>query len=338
MLVFLFFESLTSKKVHNIMITFVFTVMLLTIADAADYWMSQIPGSPNPLRFVTSAIGYGFKPVPPILITMIIKRHKWKKMPLAFIMPAIFSLAISFISIFTGWVFTFDSENNFERGYLGYFPIIISLGYFVIVLLQAFLDKDAGHERIIIGIIAIMQSASIVFEFLLGYRFFINGAEVVAIILYYLYLSLMIYKRDELTKILNRRAFYVELERLSDTKIGLLSMDMNDLKLINDTHGHLAGDAAIKNFAVVTKSCLDKMCNMYRIGGDEFMIIIRHPEERAENIISKIKETYGQNNVSAAMGYAVYEPGMDISKVISKSDKAMYEDKVRIKLERSSII
>ena len=150
---------------------------------------------------------------------------------------------------------------------------------------------------------------------------------------------------DPLTKVRNKRAYDVDVLRLSEEKspYGLAVIDMNDLKGINDTYGHEKGDEAIK--ALCAFVCrIFKYSPVYRIGGDEFVVILENTDyENRDILVETFKDEsreISQDNslppwerVSAAIGCAIYDPARDkqVSSVFKRADEAMYADKRMIK-------
>jgi diguanylate cyclase len=114
--------------------------------------------------------------------------------------------------------------------------------------------------------------------------------------------------RDPLTGAFNRRAFNESMEReaalasrLSRTRDrryarGLLVLDLNDFKLVNDTHGHSIGDEALRRVADVARQCVRGTDAVCRIGGDEFAVILSDPinlagiTEVAKRIVAMLAE------------------------------------------------
>ncbi|MBR3738061.1 MAG: diguanylate cyclase [Eubacterium sp.] len=150
---------------------------------------------------------------------------------------------------------------------------------------------------------------------------------------------------DALTKVRNKRAFDIELERLNNSKeqYGFIMVDMNDLKAVNDTYGHAKGDSSIKTVCKITCSVF-KHSPVYRIGGDEFAVILEDTDlKHRAQLIEELKERFKSSacdetvepwkRVSAAVGCAVYDSEKDENskKVLSRADAEMYEDKHNLK-------
>ena len=105
---------------------------------------------------------------------------------------------------------------------------------------------------------------------------------------------------------------------------------MNGLKYVNDTLGHAEGDHLLKNAAVILKSTfIDD--EIYRVGGDEFMILLHKTDESdLQDKILEIKKKSGMfEHVSFSAGYALLGQRKDIREALAKADSAMYEDKQR---------
>lgn len=123
-------------------------------------------------------------------------------------------------------------------------------------------------------------------------------------------------------------------------KIAVLFWDLNNLKYINDKYGHAMGDKAIETLSSALILHSDETCRIYRIGGDEFLMILDNPEEnKAESIIREVQERLADANrdkkikVSSAVGYAIGK-GRDIKEVVKKADAHMYENKRKSKRAR----
>lgn len=144
---------------------------------------------------------------------------------------------------------------------------------------------------------------------------------------------------DALTGLFNR-TLMVELgEKLgaSGQDYGLVSMDLNGLKLVNDTSGHAAGDRLLKDFARVLREVFPEEAYLMRIGGDEFVVIWeRVGEEHLKRCLRELEQSFSGLDAesgiphSVACGYAFYhefkEPA-DIHEVFLEADRRMYEKK-----------
>ena len=139
---------------------------------------------------------------------------------------------------------------------------------------------------------------------------------------------------DSLTELGNRNAYETDLLELSGrlSEIDSLAMvlfDLNNLKLINDSLGHLAGDQLIRSFAFLLKESMPATAKLYRYGGDEFAVFLPDADngilERALRDLEDRKEAYNMANttrLSFAAGHAFFKKGQDhtLSDLIKRAD------------------
>lgn len=147
---------------------------------------------------------------------------------------------------------------------------------------------------------------------------------------------------DTKTKVFNKNKY---MEMVEDyypgiEQISVLFWDLNNLKLINDRFGHSVGDLAIEKLSSALASHASNRCRVYRIGGDEFLMIIDDPKkDESEKMIQSVQEKLESEHadhevkVSSAVGVALGS-GADILDVVKDADSRMYENKKRSKEER----
>ena len=152
-------------------------------------------------------------------------------------------------------------------------------------------------------------------------------------------------RRDSLTGTRNKTAFLEyekELQKGVNDKtenvFGIIVCDLNNLKIINDTQGHKAGDDYIKSACLLICHVFSHS-PVFRVGGDEFVIILKDKDfADSDNLISTFKKQIEDNirigsGPVVALGMAEYQPGSDTSvdEVFRRADGRMYEDKARLK-------
>ncbi len=143
-------------------------------------------------------------------------------------------------------------------------------------------------------------------------------------------------RTDMLTGVLNRNAFNTRVSAVADGAegaprcTGIVFADMNGLKYVNDNQGHMAGDLMLKNAAMILQSTFAGE-EIYRVGGDEFLVLLRETDEDAirQKIADIKKKSELFENVSFAAGYCLLDDGRDIRKAMTEADAMMYEDKAR---------
>ena len=155
--------------------------------------------------------------------------------------------------------------------------------------------------------------------------------------------------RDALTNINNNRSYQEHMEELSKKKLpyGLIFMDLNDFKQVNDTYGHEAGDTLLNIVAKRLQNSIREKDKAFRIGGDEFVVVIHgtHDKQFYEGVIERMRHNVARdvtlNNgiilkVSISAGFArCPEDGAKFEDVVKKADDAMYHNKRAFKAQRN---
>lgn len=147
---------------------------------------------------------------------------------------------------------------------------------------------------------------------------------------------------DSLTELYNRRYFTEELKKEADRArrlnqpFTIISLDLDYLKKINDTYGHMAGDIAIKAIADVMKKNARSIDIPARLGGEEFSILLPGIDSNggmvaAERIRAAIEneEVPQIGKITASIGVGTYpEHSMNIDELVEMTDQAMYRSKI----------
>lgn len=152
---------------------------------------------------------------------------------------------------------------------------------------------------------------------------------------------------DGLTGVGNRTAYLEHLEKLEESagqfSLGIVFMDINNLKQANDNEGHDQGDLLILKAAEVIRDTFGKEGEVYRIGGDEFCVLMkgnnleRRYQYAADSFFERVKEVNEEGilpvEFQIAHGFsACYEAKTStINKAIAEADGRMYSDKARLK-------
>ena len=149
---------------------------------------------------------------------------------------------------------------------------------------------------------------------------------------------------DGLTGLYNRRAWnrLVEAEDGRCQRFGLpatiFSIDLNDLKQVNDQFGHEQGDHLIQMTAELLLKTTRSNDVVSRLGGDEFAILC--PEMSlidAEALSKRLINVFLENNIHVAIGYATRQLDSDLHEVFIEADTNMYEHKRQVKLENVTV-
>lgn len=142
---------------------------------------------------------------------------------------------------------------------------------------------------------------------------------------------------DELTGLYNHRYFYSALAeemaraRQAGTPLSLLYLDLDGFKAVNDTYGHLVGDALLQDVASLLRSSVRSSDVVARYGGDEFCLILPGASrEKATEVLSRLREAFVslQPGISFSAGIACFpEDGGTEDELVRVADERMYREK-----------
>lgn len=150
---------------------------------------------------------------------------------------------------------------------------------------------------------------------------------------------------DDLTGLYNARYFQESLERewkrgeRYKTPFSLLFIDLDDFKIINDQHGHLAGSVILQEIADILKTGVRNVDSVFRYGGDEFTVILPNCSEKDAKIVKeRLQEMINRHEfsssegksfcITASIGVASYpNDGDKIQQLIESADRSMYQEK-----------
>lgn len=150
--------------------------------------------------------------------------------------------------------------------------------------------------------------------------------------------------RDSLTGALNRHAFdvileqtIVEAKRRKDETFTVAILDIDHFKQVNDTHGHLAGDAVLKGVAETAVATIRESDVFCRWGGEEFIILLQNCDiTAAQRLVESIRNKIAAHTVdykganlqiTMSAGLAEFENDMDSDALIRKADDMLYKAK-----------
>ena len=302
-------------------------------------------------------------PVIPVLLSYIItSKQVWVKMRVYYSIIFIINLFINVSTLVYPIIFYIDDKTGiYNRGRYSYLYVIMLFVSFILFIYSAYHTFIQNTTRINITIIAIGLF------FLVGLIIRLHevnsNSDFLAVTLSYfifiIYFSNNYLKIDSITSLLNRRAYTSMLSQINFST-AIIMIDANSFKSINDNYGHQSGDVALRDFAECILETYSKVGYCYRIGGDEFCVILKPKMLRilTENTehhntykmmnglmekLSNIIEVKSKKNeilqYGVSQGYGIYYSSLDehsiidyktIEDVIKQADENMYEKKRKI--------
>ena len=318
-------------------------VIILIFIETVVFWLekwTQTFDHLSIMRPMFTAALYSVYPVILVLMMFVTSTNKMsKKRLLILLIPEFVSVPLFFTSQWTHLIFYFH-EHNFYSGsdvsdLLSWWPYILFGFYTTVFIIHTFI-YFRRYTQIYIPIaifILFFPISGVVFYVLTDSGKDYGALFTSAVLLYYVYVYIHTTKIDPLTSLLNRQSYYKDMQAKGLT--GVASIDMNDLKLLNDNFGHEAGDFALRVVSGIMRRSQRRGITFYRVGGDEFMILFTHvKEDYIASFISKLQEDLDLSGYPCAVGYAPKLLGDSAEDAIRESDRRMYENKAAMKAEK----
>ncbi len=148
---------------------------------------------------------------------------------------------------------------------------------------------------------------------------------------------------DVLTELPNRRGFDILAEQAlqeaqrEQSPLCAVLLDLDNFKLINDEHGHLAGDEVLQRFARQLRDRLRQSDILCRWGGEEFILLLKNTDRQAaHDLAEKLRQQCAEQRyaiagqtlqVTASLGLSQWQPGESLHSLLGRTDRALYRAK-----------
>lgn len=315
--------------------TFIYCFALITFCAVMDWFRLSLNGSTAPvyLHYLAVSAEYASAPLVVWLIIRVLGRMRENY----FLVPLfVLNIILQFSTGFTNWIFYIDDANVFVRGdYFRVYVAIYTIGIFAMYRAVHKCSQEyqnRNYKMLLLSIISLTVGVGMNEVGAIENRTTFL-AVAIASTLFYIYFMEITTQTDALTKLLNRRCFDKHIKQLNyDTAI--VFFDVNKFKSINDNYGHKQGDIVLQQVASNIRYVFGNMGYIYRIGGDEFAMILKPRQlekmnyssmvEKMTKRMDKVRQKENPILPSVSMGHAVYREGMNKADVISLADQQMY--------------
>ncbi len=327
---------------------FISSFVLLGIVSLLSWLNVYLNGAPKEyilLHYVVKTMEFCLVPAAIAVGIGIFQNFTKKKLLWAFVLAhAIFEV----VAAFFGLIFTIDSNNVYVRGsYYFIYVAVYMIEVLIIVLEFVTVGKKYQSRNLLVIIVSILfvSYGVLVQVFLSDVKIGFLAGEI-AMIIAYSYANNMILQTDKITGLLNRWCYEKKLNEIN-YETCLLIFDIDSFKSINDTFGHQVGDKCLLLTSNLLTKVFSREGHIYRIGGDEFCVIIKrkskyadkNAEERIKALISKFEQEVRSIHLeeprftAVSVGYAYTDPEMPIEWSVERADKEMYEVKEKNKIQ-----
>jgi diguanylate cyclase (GGDEF)-like protein len=333
-------------------------VLLLVLVEIVSFAVDQRPGPAmtqlnyfsNMLLYLLApfAIGcwaeyvehYLLRSVPDLKLRRIIRS-----------VPVVIIVVLILINPYNHYLFRIGEGNTYQRGPLFIHQILLNC----VIVAQAYITLYRHRHRIdtpkllSLAVFPLLPMVGVIIQSIFYGTTMIWSNMTLALLLIFLNVQKSLLLVDSLTGISNRRSVDLMIdsmnERRKDVLYGGMMLDLDNLKEVNDLHGHAAGDRAIKRAAEIIKSTLRKGDFVARYAGDEFFVIIEVQDQdalikavdRIRNAFHHFNQTSGEPwaiNVSIGYDTFCHESTESVEEAMRRIDELMYQEKKQRKVEQ----
>ncbi|MBQ7328322.1 MAG: GGDEF domain-containing protein [Oscillospiraceae bacterium] len=230
-------------------------------------------------------------------------------------------------------LFFIDAQNNYHRGNLFFVYLISYLAAVLYLLYETlrFSRKGFKRHRIFAHILSICFLLSSSIQVIKPEVYITRITVVLSLCTYYAYDIELTNLFDRLTGALNQGTYLRKIKELKEQQVVVI-FDIDGFKIINDNYGHQYGDNCLAVVARAIKLIFGNYGQAYRIGGDEFAVVLRKGNN-VESLIMHFEKTIADKfedapcKITVSTGYAKYEKNDTYEDVVKRADDNMYRVK-----------
>ncbi|MHB8107240.1 MAG: GGDEF domain-containing protein [Candidatus Cryosericum sp.] len=341
-----------TSVLHRIFVVMVSCVALNICVEAASWVFDGVPGDGiHRLLLVLNGTDIVLMVVPSLLwlcyIVYYVTRNarSLRRLIIPLGIPLGYVIALAASAPANGLLFTVDSLNSYHRGPWFLHPPVV--GYMALACataVVAFSPRRVPRRELfpLLGFLVPPVTGVILQSFMYGLSLTLAGT-VLGLLLVYISLQSQLKGTDYMTGLANRKQLDAVVESVVANPqprqpTALLMIDVDDLKSINDTWGHVMGDRAIEQCAAILRKCFHYDDTVARYAGDEFVVVLRlHHSQDINAVMERLTETAKRMAtpegapfaLTISVGCAVF-PSADVqtaSDLYWLADRQMYKAK-----------
>ena len=230
-----------NKRVAADMLAVIALALSLTVIDYIETSLAQ--GETYTVwRSILTAFKYS---ITPFIIAFCVRIIVGIKHNLYIFILAVVNFAVCVSSVFTHSVFWYSEKNAFKRGDLWFVPFAVCAVYIAVAVFYMIrYSSRSSSDYVAIGFLVVPTSLCLVLPFiwLEDFNRWFCTTIVICVFVFYVNILMQLTKKDPLTGLLNRQSYYFDLERFGFSVTAVVSLDLDGLKIKNDTEGHADGE------------------------------------------------------------------------------------------------
>lgn len=303
-----------------------FVGLFIAVCEMISTGTNRKPGMVT-LQSVAACLNIGLTPLLPVISVLVI--GKSRKVKILALIPVVINL----LFLVTGQLFTISPAGSYRRDPM--FICFMGCYIFNMLLLTwrsfVFSRLNQNHNVVSLFFICLFMISSTSIQLRLPQIHFSWFCVTVTILLYLIYYADTIHKMDGLTGLLNRYAFQDYSVRCRKRIAGVLMIDLDDFKIINDSYGHLTGDVYLKRFSACIRTTFRHWGYCFRLGGDEFCVLMdrKNGGPELEDLLEELQEQCRDaDGLPAPLGFShgfqSLESATPLEDAMELADKKMY--------------
>lgn len=328
-----FSESLNKKQKRGFFLAFAL-IAGISVLEVVTLAVDGAPAGYRWLNILSNYLGFGLSPAVSLCLVYVMDRKKmvnfWFRAAVCCEGGYLLFLALS---IPAGLVFSVSGDNVYSRGpyfciyILMYLAAIVYLSASTIVTAQEFQNRS----RALIYPLMLFLTIETIIQVALPSLHVTWLCVTLLSVLYFIYCSEMWNQLDALTGLLNQNSYLNRTAEMRRSGGVLVVFDVDDFKQVNDRYGHLQGDVCLAEIARCIKKAYAHCGYCYRIGGDEFCVLLKNADREARCAQEFERRLALRREVvhclpRVSMGSAPIS-GEDLLAVKDRADREMYRCK-----------
>ena len=276
-------ESLNKKQKQGFFLAFTL-IAGISVLEVVTLAVNDTPSGLRWLNIVSNYLGFGLSPAVSLCLVYVLDKktalRRGFKAAVCFEIAYLIFLALS---IPYGLIFSVSTDNVYARGRYFYIYVIV---YFAAILYLSVSTIITGREfqnrsRALIYPLMLFLTAETVIQIALPDLDVTWLCVTLLSVLYFTYCNEMWNQLDALTGLLNQNSYLNRTAEMSRSGGLLIVFDVDNFKQVNDCYGHLQGDACLAAIAACLKKAYACCGYCYRIGGDEFCVLLKNTAKEA---------------------------------------------------------
>ena len=326
-------ESLNKKQKRGFFLAFAL-IAAISVLEVITLVVDGMPPGWRWLNILSNYLGFGLTPAVPLCLVYVLDKKSIirRGFKVAVCCEGVYLLFLA-ATLPYGPVFSVSRENLYARG--GYFFIYVIMYYASMLYLMVATVRTAAafqnRSRTLIYPLTLFLGAETMIQLALPALHVTWLCVTLLSVLYFIYCNEMWNQLDALTGLLNQNSYLnrtVEMGRIGGV---LVVFDVDDFKQINDRYGHLQGDLCLAEIAACLKKAYARCGYCYRIGGDEFCVLLKDRAQEApcaEEFLRRLEQRREALPFlpMVSFGSAAFS-GEDVVTVKDRADREMYRHK-----------